>query len=66
MFRTVVQAAGRSTRNKEDWSVTYVLDTSFYHFVMKYRKWLSKNFLRRIILNSEKFDIKEFKKKVDE
>lgn len=65
MFRTVVQAAGRSTRNKEDWSVTYVLDNSFYHFVIKYRKWLSKNFLRRIIFNNEKFDIKEFRKNID-
>lgn len=48
MLRTVVQAAGRSTRNEDDWSKTYVLDNSFYYFVVKYRRWLSKNFLQRI------------------
>lgn len=49
MLRTLVQACGRSTRSAEDYSTTYVLDSSFYYFIMKYRKWLSKNFLKRII-----------------
>ncbi len=49
MFRNFVQASGRSTRSAEDWSVTYVLDSSFYSWVVKYRKWFSKSFLNRII-----------------
>lgn len=53
MFRTFVQAAGRSTRSKEDWSVTYVLDSSFYYFIMKYRKWFPKGFLKRIKFKEE-------------
>lgn len=53
MFRTFVQAAGRSTRSEDDWSKTYVLDTSFYHFIIKYRKWFPKSFLRRIILKEQ-------------
>ncbi|AEO93344.1 DNA helicase [Bacillus phage G] len=61
MLRTVVQAAGRSTRNENDWSVTYVLDSSFYYFIVKYRRWLSKNFLQRIKFKSSDFDIEKFK-----
>jgi ATP-dependent DNA helicase DinG len=48
MFRTLVQAAGRSTRSMDDWSTTYVLDSSFYSWVRKYKNWFSKNFLNRI------------------
>ena len=48
MFRSFVQAAGRSTRSADDWSTTYVLDSSFYYWVNKYKKWFSKNFLQRI------------------
>lgn len=48
MFRTLIQAAGRSTRSQDDWSTTYVLDSSFYSWVNKYKKWFSKNFLQRI------------------
>lgn len=49
MLRTFVQATGRSTRSAEDWSTTYVLDSAFFSVIMKYRKWFSKNFLKRII-----------------
>lgn len=49
MFRTFIQASGRSTRSADDWSVTYVLDSSFYSWVYRYRKWFPKQFLKRII-----------------
>ncbi|MNN86228.1 hypothetical protein D3C81_2036210 [compost metagenome] len=49
MLRVLVQAAGRSTRDKDDYSTSYVLDTSFYSWVVKYRKILPKQFLKRII-----------------
>ena len=49
MFRTFVQACGRSTRSEEDYSTTYVFDTSFYYWISKYRKWFTKQFLKRII-----------------
>lgn len=49
MFRTVIQAAGRSTRDENDWSTTYVLDKSFYYFFQKHIKWFSKQFVKRVI-----------------
>jgi len=64
MFRSFVQACGRSTRSEDDWSVTYVLDTSFYSWIYKYKHWFSKKFLQRIIWKKyEYFDkLKEIKK----
>ena len=47
-LKTLVQACGRSTRSVDDHSVTYVLDSSFKYWVMKYKDWLPKNFLARI------------------
>lgn len=49
MFRTFIQAAGRSTRSEDDWSTTYVLDKSFYYFVQKHIKWFPKQFIKRIV-----------------
>ncbi|MDF2534048.1 MAG: hypothetical protein K0R18_205 [Bacillales bacterium] len=49
MFRTFTQAAGRSTRSEDDWSITYVLDPLLYQYIVKYRKWFSPQFLKRII-----------------
>lgn len=63
MFRTLVQACGRSTRSKEDYSVTYILDSSFYYWIVKYRKWFSKQFLKRIIWKKSDFDINIFNEK---
>ena len=54
MFRSFVQAAGRSTRSEDDYSVTYVLDNSFYQWVFKYKHWFPKNFLKRIIWKQPK------------
>jgi len=51
MLRTLIQASGRSTRSEEDYSVTYVLDSSFPYWINKYRSWLPKQFLERIIMN---------------
>lgn len=55
MFRTLVQACGRSTRSEDDWSVTYVLDSSFFYWVNKFRKWFSKQFLKRIIWKKDDY-----------
>lgn len=50
MFKTLVQQAGRSTRNSDDYSTTYILDTSFKWFVNRYKNknWLTEQFLKRI------------------
>lgn len=48
MMRTLVQAAGRSTRSENDWSHTYVLDNSFIYWINKAKKWLPKKFMQRI------------------
>jgi Rad3-related DNA helicase len=55
MFRAFVQACGRSTRSENDWSTTYVLDTSFYSWIYKYKHWFSKKFLQRIIWKKEEY-----------
>lgn len=47
-LKTLIQACGRSTRSEDDYSVTYILDSSFKHFVIKYKRWLSTYFLNRI------------------
>lgn len=62
MFRTFTQACGRSTRSSDDWSITYVLDTSFYYWIIKYRRWFSKQFLSRMIWDYNKFDINTFRR----
>lgn len=51
MFRTLIQCAGRSTRSKDDWSKTYILDNSFKSFVNtnKRKNWFFESFLNRII-----------------
>lgn len=49
MFRSFMQASGRSTRSDNDWSITYVLDSSFYYWVHKYQHWFPKQFLKRIV-----------------
>ena len=49
-FKKFVQQCGRSTRNSEDYSVTYVLDNKFAYWFGKAKKnkWFSKNFITRI------------------
>ncbi len=48
MLKTLVQACGRSTRSAEDFSSTFVLDSSFAYWINKYKKWLPKQFLARL------------------
>jgi Rad3-related DNA helicase len=48
MWLTVIQAAGRSTRNEKDESVTYILDKSTPYFLNKWRSNLPKDFLSRL------------------
>lgn len=47
-LKILIQACGRSTRSESDHSVTYILDSSFKYWVLKYKKWLSSYFLNRI------------------
>lgn len=61
MFRTFIQMCGRSTRHKNDSSVTYVLDDSFYYYVYKNIKMFSKSFIKRIIFVKDNFDIEQFR-----
>lgn len=60
MLKTFVQSCGRSTRSKDDWSITYVLDSSLYYWISKYSKWLNQQFLNRFIWKKEKFKVNTF------
>lgn len=48
MLSATVQAAGRATRNKDDYSVTYILDSNFINVVKRARAKLPKHFIDRI------------------
>lgn len=50
MFRTLIQQCGRSTRNKTDYSVTYILDSSFKWWLLKNKTkgWFQPQFIKRI------------------
>ena len=49
MLRAFIQSSGRSTRSESDYSTTYVLDSSFGYWILKYKAWLPKQFMKRII-----------------
>jgi Rad3-related DNA helicase len=49
MWVNLMQASGRSTRSNNDYSVTYILDSSFRFFLDKYSYFLPNWFLERII-----------------
>ena len=51
MFKTFIQSCGRTTRSESDWSTTYILDAGFSYWVLKYRKWFTPQFLKRIKWN---------------
>jgi Rad3-related DNA helicase len=55
MFRSFIQSCGRSTRSHNDWSTTYVLDSSFKYWINRYKKWFSQKFLERIVWNKDNF-----------
>lgn len=48
MFKTFIQSCGRTTRSENDWSKTYILDAGFSYWLLKYRKWFTPQFLKRI------------------
>ena len=48
MLNAVVQASGRATRNKDDYSTTYILDGNFINVVKRAKSKLPKYFIDRI------------------
>lgn len=48
MLNAVVQAAGRATRSKDDYSITYILDGNFINVVKRTKGKLPKYFIDRI------------------
>lgn len=65
MFKTLVQMCGRSTRHNKDYSVTYILDNSFYYYVSKNISILNKSFVKRIIFNKDNFNLNKYKKFIE-
>ena len=63
MLCNLVQECGRSTRNENDWSVTYVLDSAFAN-VMKYSKHLLPNSFVNRITSINNFNADDFRKKM--
>lgn len=61
MLRALIQSSGRATRSEDDYSVTYILDSSFKYWVQKYASWLPQSFLKRIywsgIIDDDEFQI---------
>lgn len=48
MLNAVVQACGRATRGKDDYSITYILDGNFINIVKRAKNKLPKYFIERI------------------
>lgn len=48
MLLSVTQMCGRSTRSKDDFAITYVLDSSFGYYLNRHKKLLPKWFLDRV------------------
>lgn len=48
MLNSIVQASGRATRNKDDYSTTYILDGNFINVVARSKNKLPKHFIERI------------------
>jgi Rad3-related DNA helicase len=49
MWLNILQASGRSTRNEEDTSVTYILDSNFAYFWDQWKHKLPNWFNRRLV-----------------
>lgn len=47
--KTIVQAAGRSVRNKDDHAATYILDSDFSRFLHNNRSLFPKDFLKCLV-----------------
>lgn len=63
MMRNLVQECGRSTRNVNDWCVTYVLDNAFMRSIQYNKKWLSPQFMNRIV-DIGRFNLDKFRKEM--
>jgi len=48
MLNSIVQASGRATRSKNDYSTTYILDGNFVNVVMRAKNKLPRHFIERI------------------
>jgi Rad3-related DNA helicase len=48
MLNSIVQASGRATRSKNDYSTTYILDGNFTNVVLRAKNKLPKHFIERI------------------
>jgi len=48
MLNTIVQATGRATRSKDDYSITYILDGNFVNVIQRTKNKLPKHFIDRI------------------
>lgn len=53
MLKNLIQSCGRSTRSMDDYSDTYILDSSFHKWIKNYKSWLPESFLQRIIWPEE-------------
>ena len=49
MLRTLIQSCGRSTRSEDDYSSTYILDSSLYYWLRKYHNLIPSQFKDRIV-----------------
>jgi Rad3-related DNA helicase len=51
MWVSILQASGRSTRNEEDSSITYILDSNFKYFYEQWKHKLPNWFKHRIVFD---------------
>ena len=49
MLDALIQMCGRCTRSQKDSSTTYILDASALNAVLRYKNYLSKDFLDRFL-----------------
>ena len=47
--KTVLQSIGRSVRNREDYAITYILDSDWVRFMTKNKAFLTEDFLQCIL-----------------
>ena len=59
MLRNLVQECGRSTRNENDWAVTYILDEGFGN-VMRYNKQYLPDSFKKRVCDIGNFDLDEY------
>lgn len=52
-LKTVIQACGRSTRDVDDWSKTYILDPNFSRLFNQYKHKLPQSFVESVVWTLE-------------